>query len=305
MIDLPTPPRVDGAESNPIRRSTGFRLAVLFGSFFFLMIFSGIAGELIHSAKGLSQRSALLLMSVVQSVCAFIVPAWLTARFASSFPSRWLHLDKFPPVRAFIGVLIVFALALPAMNELIAFNSSIHLPSSMSGLEDKLRQWEDAAAQFTDVLLAPKGIAALLSGVLVIGIITGFAEEIFFRGALQGIFIRSGLGNAASIWSAAIIFSAIHFQFFGFIPRLVLALFFGYLLLWSRSLWLPVFAHALNNSVVVVSAALSAEGADYNSFETFGINEGFPWAAVASCAATAIFLWRYKGYFFIYKSHIR
>jgi hypothetical protein len=53
---------------------------------------------------------------------------------------------------------------------------------------------------------------------------------------------------------ASFLFSAIHLQFYGFLPRLILGLIFGYLFLWSRNLWLPVIAHFINNAVPTAGA---------------------------------------------------
>lgn len=99
---------------------------------------------------------------------------------------------------------------------------------------------------------------------------------------------------------SAVVFTTMHFQFFGFVPRLLMGAMFGYLFNWSRSLWLPIFAHALNNSVVVVSNHFIG-GADSDGVNGLGIVENgeIPWAALASLMATAIFLYRFRKYFFI------
>jgi hypothetical protein len=95
--------------------------------------------------------------------------------------------------------------------------------------------------------------------ILIIGVLTGLAEELFFRGALQGLFFSTRINRHAIIWIVAIIFSALHFQFYGFIPRMLLGAYFGYLVWWSGSLWTSVAIHALNNSIVAVSQSLSAQ----------------------------------------------
>lgn len=75
-----------------------------------------------------------------------------------------------------------------------------------------------------------------------------------------------------AIWLAAVIFSAVHMQFFGFVPRLILGAYFGYLLLWSRSLWLPVAAHALNNALAVVAFRLESHAESAAHISTIGQN---------------------------------
>lgn len=62
------------------------------------------------------------------------------------------------------------------------------------------------------------------------------------------------------MWATAFIFSAVHLQFFGFFPRLLMGAFFGYMVLWTGSIWASVFAHALNNSLVVINYWMLASG---------------------------------------------
>jgi membrane protease YdiL (CAAX protease family) len=88
--------------------------------------------------------------------------------------------------------------------------------------------------------------------IFVLAVIPAISEEMIFRGVLQQIVCRIFRSGHAGIWITAIFFSAIHLQFFGFIPRLILGLSFGYLFFWSRNLWLPVIAHFINNSVPVL-----------------------------------------------------
>jgi membrane protease YdiL (CAAX protease family) len=85
------------------------------------------------------------------------------------------------------------------------------------------------------------------------GILTGMGEELLFRGAVQRKFM-DWLGNHhVAIWVAAAIFSAVHMQFYGFIPRMLLAALFGYLYYWSGNLWIPIIAHASNNTITILA----------------------------------------------------
>ncbi len=286
--------------NNPFSNSAGFRLMVLFGVFFITLLSVAILSQAIPLIPGISERSAMFISSATQCLLAFCLPAWLTAKFASPVPSRWLYLDNAPTLKAIAGVIIVYVLALPAMNQIIEWNASIHFPQALHEVEETLRKWEESNNGITHKLLESSSIGGIITGVCIVGILTGFSEEIFFRGALQGIFVRSRIGTAISVWVAAIIFSAIHFQFFGFIPRMLMGAFFGYLLIWSRSLWVAAFAHALNNSVVVVTSSPLVFGNGNGGIDTFGTASGdeFPWGALASGIATFIFLWRFRGIFF-------
>lgn len=290
----------ENSPNNILRNTIGLQLMVLFGSFFICLLVTSLLAEGIKMISSIEEKTALFLASSIQCVFAFCVPAYLTARFASSKPLKWLDLNTYPPFKSIIGVVIVYFLALPAMNQLIAWNSTIHFPECLNGIETTLRNWEDAGNSISSKMLSSTGIGGVIAGVAIIGVLTGFSEEIFFRGALQGIFVKAKIGAAVSIWGAAFIFSAIHFQFFGFLPRLLMGAFFGYLFLWSRSLWLPAFAHALNNSIVVLTASPLIGIAETTDFDSFGTSQDgyFPWGALASGTATFLFLWRFKNFFF-------
>lgn len=273
-----------------VRESAGMRLAVLFGSFFFMLLLSGIIAVAMNKMPG-DVRTHALAAAGVQCVLGFCVPAFLLARFSSNNPMKWLHLTKLPPLKALFGVVLVYIFSLPAMEWLIEWNANLHLPQSMSTLETMLRNWETSAEESTKILLETNGLLSILAGVMVIGVFTGFSEELFFRGGLQGIFARSSVGTNASVWLAAFVFSAMHFQFFGFIPRLLMGVFFGYLLIWTRSLWVPVFAHTLNNSVVVILSAITGE-TNASILEAYptAIDFGSNIPVIASVALTVIFL---------------
>ena len=249
-------------KTNPIfksfRESPGIRLTVLFGSFFLFLLLTSVISVIIEKSSG-PARSHILLMSTVQCVLAFILPSLLLARFSSKKYESWLHLTKVPSLKSLAGVVIVYLISMPAMEWLIEWNSSIHFPASLSSLEKIFRSWEESGEASTKILLESNGWISVVLGVLVIGILTGFSEEMFFRGGLQGIFIRSSMRKGMAIWLTAIVFSAMHFQFFGFFPRLLMGAFFGYLLVWTGSLWVPIFAHVLNNSMVVIVSAVTGE----------------------------------------------
>lgn len=272
-------------------------LLVLFGSFFVLIV---VASLIASSVNGLDfgDRNRLLISSAVQGVIAFFLPAWLAARVSSGAPARLLGLESSVPVRTYLGVVIAFAIGLPAINQIIVWNEGMHLPESMGAVEKVLRQWEEANGGVAEKLLSTDTVWGLVSGILVVGLLTGFCEEIFFRGALQRMFGMCGLGSQWSVWLAAFIFSAVHFQFFGFVPRLLLGAFFGYLFLYSDSIWPGVVAHALNNSIVVVSYWLISRGVSTSDAGSIGVasDGSFPWVPLASAVALAIFFifsWRY------------
>lgn len=267
---------------NRLTASLFSRWGVLFGVFFIMLIGVSLLAGLIGRIN-LDPRTSGLIIAAMQSILLFIIPSVVYARVFSHSPWRELDLIRGLEWRQILGVLLLFTLGLPALNQMIFWNEGLQLPASMQGIEDTLRQWEDQAQDASNILLATSSFGGMLCGVIVIGVLTGFAEELFFRGAIQKSMEASGINPYVAIWSAAFIFSALHFQFYGFIPRLLLGAFFGYLLFWSRSLWVSAFAHALNNSVVVVTAWLTRKDLTSTDVEEWGISSGgFPWIALVS-----------------------
>ena len=281
-----------------MRESAGLRLAVLFGSFFIALLISSIFSKLIEEITWIDPRTRILLVSIVQSLIAFCGPAILVAKFASSDWKGWLFLSRAPRMKAFAGVVVVYIISLPAMEWLVEFNANLHLPDSMQGIETTLRAWEDNAATTTEILLNATGFWSVLSGILVIGILTGFSEEMFFRGGVEGICLRTSMNKGMAIWAAAFIFSLMHFQFFGFLPRLLMGAFFGYLMVWTRSLWVPVFCHALNNSMVVIVSAISENPSQKLWDEGNSLIFGNWVGVVISILMTSVFLYYFKDKFF-------
>jgi membrane protease YdiL (CAAX protease family) len=189
---------------------------------------------------------------------------WLAAYIISSkIDKANLHWDiQFSKVKLF-WVLIVLGLTLGGMffnAFLIDFNSHLVLPESLSELEAWMKESETQMMELTKFLTDFENIQELLAGILVIGVLAGIGEEVFFRGLIQPK-IRLYTGSIhRGIWLTAIIFSAIHMQFYGFLPRMFLGAIFGYLYVYSGSLVYPILAHIFNNSITVLLIYLSKQG---------------------------------------------
>lgn len=283
----------------PIRGMTAVRILVLLLLFFFLLIISAGAGAAVSLVPGISERDAMLTASALQCVVAFCLSAFLAAKFCSDRPFHFLKVDTLALPKAFMGVVIVYILALPAMNQLIAWNASMTFPQWAKGIETTLRNWEDANNAVAMTVLKSSTVWQMLATVGIVGVLTGFSEEVFFRGAMQHIFVDSKISRGVAVWGTAIIFSAIHFQFFGFLPRMLMGAFFGYLIVWTGSLWPSVFAHALNNGMVVVAYYALGDSSSWN-IDNLGIAgaDEAPWTALASAIATTFFLIRFRHRFF-------
>jgi membrane protease YdiL (CAAX protease family) len=130
----------------------------------------------------------------------------------------------------------------------------------MSGLEACMKESENQMMELTKFLTDFENIQEFIAGIFVIGVLAGIGEEVFFRGLIQPK-IRLYTGSIHwGIWLTAIIFSAIHMQFYGFLPRVFLGAIFGYLYVYSGSLVYPILAHIFNNSITVLLVYLAKQG---------------------------------------------
>lgn len=199
-----------------------------------------------------NQAAAIRIAAVLQDVVLFIIPAVGTAVICTRRPAELLFLNKAPLLQSCLLAIVVLIVAIPALDGIIYWNYNWDwLPES---IEQASRALENAATSTMNLLLADTSPAALAVNILIIGIAAGVSEELLFRGAILGILLRSRINTHVAIWLVAIIFSAVHMQLFGFVPRIILGAYFGYLMIWSRSIWLSVLAHVLNNTVFVCSA---------------------------------------------------
>lgn len=243
------------------------------GLFLCLWLFATIIGSFIVGfitlKFGIDSTPALRIATVLQDIIIFILPAIATAMLITRLPATFLSIDKFAQKKHYILTILTLIVSIPAMNYIIEWNESMQLPESMKGIEEWMRNSENNAAIMVKTMLGQPDIPNLLMSILIVGVLAGLSEELFFRGALQKILLSKPLNIHVAIWITAFIFSAIHMQFYGFIPRLLLGAFFGYLVVWSGSLWLPIVAHAFNNITTVVVTWLYNRGSidiDPNKF---------------------------------------
>ena len=227
------------------------RIGILVLGFISMILVTGMLQSVLHSTMT-DARSVFMISATVQCLLAFMLPAWLAARRCGRHPAGYLGLCRAVAPRQFAGTLLLLLLMTPAMNAVIGWNENVSLPTSMSGLEETMRNLENSAAATTSMILGDASVWGLVSGVLVIGCLTGFAE-----------------GRC-------------------FVPRLPPGATFGYLYLYTGSLWIPAFAHAFNNSLVVVAEWLAARGTSRIDIDTVGAD--LPWLSVTSLALTILLI---------------
>lgn len=219
--------------------------------------------DLLHALTSDPDYSVYIPLMVTQGVASFtglILFPLLHVRFVeqkSLQPFFTLHEPWFMLIPLIIIIGIGFQVAL---TPVIEWNMNIRFPEFMRSFGEWAREREDALMELTKTITNFQSQRDLMIGVFVIAVIPGIGEELVFRGLIQNE-LKRATGNAhMAIWVAAILFSAIHTQFFGFVPRVMLGALFGYLYLWSGNLFIPMFAHFFHNGFTLTMLYLYQQG---------------------------------------------
>ena len=197
--------------------------------------------------------SLLKFFQIFQAIGVFILPPFIIAWFLDPNPVSFLKTEKSPDIRSLLFVAAVIFVSNPLINWLTEINSKLSLPEWMNGVEIWMKNAENQASQITTAFLSSTSITILFLNLVMVAVLPAIGEELLFRGIVQQLFKKMTRNAHFAIWISAAIFSAIHMQFFGFLPRLLLGAMFGYMLEWSGTLWLPIAAHFINNATAVIA----------------------------------------------------
>ncbi|MDB5014181.1 MAG: Abortive infection protein [Daejeonella sp.] len=242
------------------------------------------------SGKAVGDINFLKIFQISTSIGMFIIPALVFARIESKNWLGYLKLNTvFPFLLIAITVLLMFASA-PLLEYSVELNKAMKLPDFLKGLEIWMKNKEDEMAKLTMQLLDMKSIPVLALNLFMLAIIPAVGEELTFRACLQKLFGKMIGNHHVAIWLTAIIFSAIHVQFYGFIPRMLLGALFGYLFFWSKSIWLPILAHFVNNGTAVVTAYVyQRKGIPLDNLEAGTPSPSYIY--LISFVGTAVLIW--------------
>jgi hypothetical protein len=156
------------------------------------------------------------------------------------------------PFLVFLVVIVLAIVAFPAVWVTGALNGAVEFPEFLKDLEVWMREKENTAQTLTLFMTNFSSPLQTILGFVVIAILAGLTEEVFFRGVVQPLFQNITQNKHAAIWITAIVFSAIHFQFYGFVPRMLLGALFGYLYVYTKNITVPIWAHILNNGITLI-----------------------------------------------------
>ena len=240
-----------------------------------------------------NQLNFISIVQIFSATGTFIVPALILNRIEKN---KQPYFDLKMPSNTVLFLLVLgIMIAYSEFFEWTIFlNEQMKFPSFLKGVEHWMRDKEDETTALTNALLSRTSISALVTNLFMVGIVAAIGEELLFRGCLQNILKKWFSNPHLAIWLSAAVFSAIHLQFYGFFPRMLIGALCGYLYFWGKSIWLPILAHLANNTFAIAMAFyLSRSGRPLNYFE-YDAKE-WPFALLGLIAGSGL-LFAYKMY---------
>ena len=261
--------------------------------------------------------SALKWVQFFQSTAMFLLPPLCMAYLWSEQPLRWLRVYSSPllegkGIRLGFGVVVLMLVALPAINLLGDINKQMTFPAFLESLEQWMKTSEESAKVLTEQFMQATTFGGLIINLLLMALLPALGEELTFRGVLQRLFEGKSLEDASlqndskaayslkariphlAIWCSAILFSAIHLQFYGFVPRMLMGALFGYALVWTGTIWVPILMHFTNNAAAVILYFISLRmGLDIEKVDAIGTGDTL-WLGVVSMVMTIVGIYAFR-----------
>ena len=254
--------------------------------------------------------SSLKWIQFFQSAAMFLLPPLCMAYLWSKQPLEWLKVkgekdlkgEKLKVKGERVWAVVLMLVALPAINLLAHINEQMALPAFLEPLEAWMKTQEETAKNLTDQFMHVTTFGGLIINLLLMAVLPAISEELTFRGVLMNLFKVKGKrlevkGESVphlAIWCSAILFSAIHLQFYGFVPRMLMGALFGYMLVWTGSLWTPILMHFTNNAMAVILYFVSLRaGWDIEMMDAIGTNDTL-WLGVVSMVITIVGIYAFR-----------
>jgi membrane protease YdiL (CAAX protease family) len=262
---------------NPIRHKQihpGLQFIILLGLLLFALFAGSLIGAIVVGVRyGMQTFNDILqgnLTAPNVSTSLWMLqffgttlPILATPIFFSYFivhePDDYLKTNFHFPWLLIVIAFVAMMLSNPLIEFLGNLNAKMVLPKFLKGVEKWMRESEDSTKKLSHMMMQMKTFWSMVYNLLFIGLLTAIVEEVLFRGCLQTIFVRWTKNEHAAVWIVAILFSAFHMEFFGFLPRVFLGVLFGYFAAWSGSVWPAIWGHFVNNGTIVVITYLAQQ----------------------------------------------
>ncbi|MBO9700031.1 MAG: CPBP family intramembrane metalloprotease [Sporocytophaga sp.] len=249
--------------------------------------------ELLNLIKSSPDPKSLILKSqAVNAIITFLVmPLIYMAIFRQSYFKKFNPITKRLPFFLILSI-IIFFMGMPLLAYLVDWNKEMKLPSSLKPLQDWMENSENLAKVLTETIIYYKDNTSFVVTLLVVALIPGIGEELVFRGVVQNELKDILKSPTLAIWITGFLFSFIHFQFFGFFPRMFLGVLFGYLYYWSGNIYVSMFVHFMNNALTLILANMyKQKDISFNPDSS----ESIPfYSVVVSLIAFSFFIYLYQ-----------
>jgi len=274
-------------------------IVMIFGTVLAVPIFGGDIMKNI-ALMGTSTDPNIIAMAkyfqIVSQFGLFLIPTLFFAFLDGRHIGSYLKINVTPNLKTIVFAVLAILSLVPLINFIGDINQQMSFPSFLKDIETWMRDSEDSAATMMNTFLNVTTIEGLLINVLMMAIIPAIGEEFLFRGILQKLFHQWSKNIHFAVIFSAFIFSAIHMQFYGFVPRFLLGVLLGYAYVWSGSLWVPISIHFVNNFIAVLFSYLAGLGITSNFIETIGTGS----SGVLPLIASIVFS---SGFIFLLYSH--
>lgn len=283
--------------------SAGLRLVLLIGLIIlgavisvgvaFLVLIPVYGKDILTDPNNMQNIGYVRVMQILNQIGIFILPAFALAYLTERFPNKYMGFTK-PTLPHFLGVfLVLYAIAF-IVGQLMTINESMQLPESMKHIEDWMKRSETTANNLVAWILSYNDPVSIFINIIMVALLPAIGEELLFRSVLIRTFNKAFKNIHVAVWISAIIFSAFHMQFYGFLPRMFLGLVFGYLFIWTGSVWVPILAHFLNNGIVILGHYLFNSGVFDQDPSQIGKTSSPVWLIISVIATFFLALWYYK-----------
>ena len=278
------------------------KIVVWLGLIFVMFSLTVLVVALITQGKHLSNINTLKWIQLLQTIFLFLLPSLILAYLCAKAPWNWLLLDKKVDWTILLWAIGIMLVALPAINLTSHWNQQMVLPSWLSGVEEWMKAKEAEAEWLTKQFMSVTTVSGLLVNLLLMAVLPALSEEITFRGVLQQLLtaphrlspFASRLSPHLAIWLTAIIFSAIHMQFYGFVPRMLMGALFGYMMVWTGSLWVPMLMHFVNNGMAVLLYFIANRAHwDMDKVDAIGAGNTL-WLGIVSIVLTVVGIYMFR-----------
>jgi membrane protease YdiL (CAAX protease family) len=244
--------------------------------------------SIIENQEAEGHLALLKYLQVLYSVGVFLLPALAAGFLIQKNPWEFLEANGRFRISLIILVVLLMLASIPWINYLGFLNEKLTLPDRWSQWMERIKQSDEKSWDLMKSYLATGTVGGLLFNLFMISLIPAIGEEFLFRGTLQRILNEWFRNPHLAVWTAALLFSLAHYQFLGFLPRIFLGALFGYIFLWTKSIWMPVLAHFMNNAVAVIYYNLFLEGRMGIDPEKLGMQQNPVLYLLGSLALTGI-----------------